>query len=121
MNLLAGIYLLIIVGLVFYTGIRLVALIGANYLAGRRVKEAFAERIKMLRLNRMLKKRQIAPADYLHRFSVPNLEQQIRACESCLKTTDCDRFLSGETSDGDLTFCPNGKNLSAVEMMHVSS
>ena len=121
MNLLAGIYIFLIVGLIIYAGITLVIVIGANYIAGQKVKEDFAGRIKLLRLNRMLKKRRITAANYLQEFSVHSLDRQIRNCETCLNTTECEKFLSGITKDVDLTFCPNNKDLTAIKTIRVAS
>ena len=85
----------------------LMAVVG-DFRTGLSVREVIAQRVKYLRLDSMLAKRNIKRVDYLHTESVTNIENQIRNCESCSETKQCDEALK-EGSPADLSFCPNDK------------
>lgn len=108
MNLGTGFYLLFIVGLLLVTSAGLIWIINANFRTGQRIREVLWERIKLLRLGRMLKKRGISPETYLHGAALHDIEAGIRNCESCKKINECDNALEAATRDDkDLSFCPN--------------
>ena len=84
--------------------------ITGNFRVGLRFRDELAQRVKFLRLDKMLAKRNIKREYYLHTESVTNIENQIRSCESCSVTKKCDEVLK-ESSPADLSFCPNDENL----------
>ncbi len=91
----------------------IVTSITGNFKTGLRLRQELAQRIKYLRLDKMLSKRNIKPEHYLHTESITNIENQIRSCESCSVTRKCDEVLK-EGSPGDLSFCPNDEVLELI-------
>jgi hypothetical protein len=89
-----------------------VAIVG-DFRTGLTVREAIAQRIKYLRLDKMLAKRNIKREDFLHTESVMNIENQIRNCESCSVIKQCDEALE-EGSSADLSFCPNDEIFESI-------
>ena len=87
--------------------------ISGNFRTGLRLREDLAQRIKFLRLDKMLSKRNIKREHYLHVESVTNIENQIRSCETCSIIKQCDEALKG-SSPVDLSFCPNDKDLDSI-------
>ena len=72
-----------------------------NFRVGLRLREDLAQRVKYLRLDKMLAKRNIKREHYLHEETITNIENQIRSCESCSVTKKCDEALK-ECSHADL-------------------
>ncbi len=91
-----------------------------NFKAGLRFRDELAQRVRFLRLDKMLKKRDIKLNDYLHAQSVANIENQIRNCESCSETKQCDQVLN-ESSPPDLSFCPNDEDLKSITTNETST
>ena len=87
--------------------------ITGNFKTGLRLREDLAQRVKYLRLDKMLSKRNIKREHYLHTESVVNIENQIRSCESCSATQKCDEVLKEGPPD-DLSFCPNDEALESI-------
>lgn len=109
MSILAITYILIISALLVYTGVTLIAVIRGNFGVGQHLRRTLDERIKLLRLVRLLKKRQIDKTSYLTETPLHDLVNQVRQCESCVNTDECDRYLAGKkmNHNGDIDFCPN--------------
>ena len=103
--------------LVLIIAIVIITSITGNFRAGLRLREDLASRIKFLRLDKMLSKRNIKREQYLHVESVTNIENQIRSCESCSVTKQCDQVLkesAKDSSPADLSFCPNDEDLDSI-------
>jgi len=101
-------YLALIAGVLFFTGVGLVWIINNNFRTGQRIREVLQERIQMLRLGRMLKKRGISTETFLHETPVYDIESNIRNCESCGQVKKCDAALDvSAPGEADLSFCPN--------------
>lgn len=112
MNYGAGFYLLLITVILFFALVGLIGIINTNFRAGQRLRAALLERIKLLRLGRMLKRRGIDTATFLHEAGFHDIETNIRNCESCGKIKECDAVLEvSAAQSGDLSFCPNDKVL----------
>lgn len=108
MSILAITYILIISALLVYTGVALIAEMRGNFCVGQHIRRTLDERIKLLRLGRLLKKRQIDKAAYLTDTPLHDLVSQLRQCEACVNTDECDRYLAGKKNyNGDIDFCPN--------------
>ena len=90
----------------------LTAILG-DFRSGLSIRDAFAQRVKYLRLDKMLAKRNIKREEYLHTESVTNIENQIRNCESCSVIKQCDEALK-EGAPADLSFCPNDEVLESI-------
>ncbi len=84
-----------------------------NFKTGERLRDEMARRVRFLRLDKMLSKRNIKREQYLHVETVTNIENQIRSCESCSVTRKCDEALK-ENSPADLSFCPNDDDLKSI-------
>lgn len=97
--------------LVIVTGMAIAIL--SNYRTGLRFRDELTRRIKYLRLDKMLSKRNITREHFLHIGSISNIENQIRSCESCSITEQCDQALK-ESSSTDLSFCPNDEDLESI-------
>ena len=91
----------------------IISAITGNFRTSLRLREYLAQRLKYLRLDKMLSKRNIKREHYLHTESVVNIENQIRSCESCSATTKCDEVLKEGPPD-DLSFCPNDEALESI-------
>ena len=107
------ILLVLIALLIFLVAAVMVIAITRNFRVGLRLREALAQRIKFLRLDKMLAKRKIKRVHYLHTEPVTNIENQIRNCESCSVTKQCDQALK-ESSPADLSFCPNDEDFELI-------
>ncbi len=91
----------------------IVSAITGNFRTGLRLREDLAQRVKYLRLDKMLSKRNIKRVQYLHTESITDIENQIRSCESCSVTKKCDEVLK-DGSPADLSFCPNDEVLESI-------
>ncbi|MBI4005165.1 MAG: hypothetical protein HY356_00740 [Gammaproteobacteria bacterium] len=113
MNIFGFIYVLFISGILVFTGIRLVSVINGNFRTGQRLRETLADRIKLIRLGRMIKMHGIDIKTYLHKAPVHEIESNIRDCEGCNRITDCDGALGGiePMQARNLSFCPNDEFL----------
>lgn len=90
-----------------------------NFRVGLRFRDELARRVRFLRMDKMLKKRDIKREHYLHVESVTNIENQIRNCESCSATKQCDEALK-QNSHADLSFCPNDENFESMTVNETS-
>lgn len=84
-----------------------------NFKVGLRFRDELARRVKYLRMDKMLTKRNINLRHYLHTESITNIENQIRSCESCSVIDECDQALK-ESSPADLSFCPNHEDFESI-------
>ena len=94
--------------------------ITGDFRKGLRLREELAQRVRYLRLARMLAKRNIKREDYLHIESISNIETQIRTCESCSRTEQCDQALK-EISPADLGYCPIDEDLKLIANRVISN
>lgn len=107
---------ILVVAIVIFTAIT------ADFRKGLRLRHELAQRIKFLRLDKMLSKRNIKREDYLHLESISNIETQIRSCESCPKTEQCDQTLKlKESSLADLSYCPLHEDLELIANKSISN
>ena len=86
-----------------------------DFKVGLRFRDELARRVRYLRLDKMLTKRNINLNHYLHTESVTNIENQIRGCESCAVTRQCDQILKQNTA-ANLSFCPNHDDLESIAL-----
>lgn len=86
-----------------------------NFKMGQRTRESLTERIKMLRLNKMLEKRKINLMGYLHTVPIHKIENQLRNCESCMNIDECDKELASiKKEDINFSFCPNAESFTEL-------
>lgn len=114
MNLLSVVFLSAVMLLAVLMVSRMSYAILSNFYAGRQFRRALAERVRRLRLNRMLERRGISPDHYLHHWPVIDIERHVRACEGCDGAPVCDKALaSSRTTVSELAFCPNDTDFNA--------
>lgn len=108
MNLIGIIFVIGVLGLLVMTGFILAAIISGNFRTGQRLRKGFAQRVRMLRLRRMLERRKINVEAYLHDAMIHDIDRHIRICEGCEKLKECDASLNAVgKKETDLSFCPN--------------
>ncbi len=113
MTYLPIILLVLLALVILVVAVVILTAILADFRSGLTIRDAFAQRVKYLRLDKMLAKRNIKREDYLHTESVTNIENQIRNCESCPVIKQCDEVLK-EGSPADLSFCPNDEAFESI-------
>ena len=113
MNFLTVIFIVVMAALFIYTAIRLSTAIQVNFTTSNRLRQQFAERIRMLRMFPMLRKRGIDIDSYLANLPISEIEQQIRSCESCDRQDECRSALEGSDADG-YGFCANDENFKKI-------
>ncbi len=91
-----------------------------NFRVGLRFRDELARRVKFLRMDKMLTKRNIKLRHYLHTESIINIENQIRNCESCSEIKLCDQVLK-DSSPVDLSFCPNHEDFESITTNETST
>ena len=91
-----------------------------SFRVGLRFRDELARRVKFLRMDKMLTKRNIKLRHYLHTESITNIENQIRDCESCSKIKQCDQALR-ESLPADLSFCPDHEGFDSITTNETST
>lgn len=109
MSIQAGFLYLIIAAIPLFAGIGIVLAIGRNFQKGMALRDAWRERIRLLRFGKMLRRRGLVLEEYLHGVSAHEIEKQIRNCESCAHTKECDTLLAdtAPVQPEATSFCPN--------------
>lgn len=66
-------------------------------------------RMSTTRMPRMLKRRHVDIARYVHAFTPGELREQIATCHGCSRVSTCDRALQSQSlaSRSSFSFCPN--------------
>ena len=107
MNVVSLLVVVAIAMLAVFMAIRVTMAIFGDFQTGRQFRRALVERVRRLRLQRMLERRGIDAEEYLHHQPVVDIEKRIRACESCDSTQQCDIALASRKGEADLSFCAN--------------
>ena len=110
----------LIILLILLVAVVLTVAVLSNFRVGLRFRDELARRIKFLRMDKMLTKRNIKLEHYLHTESITKIENQIRNCESCSEIKQCDQVLK-ESSPPDLSFCPNDKDFKSISTNETST
>lgn len=72
------------------------------------------------RLGRLLKRRNVAIAQYVRAFPIVEVETQLAACFSCHSKALCDRALRSRVpSRSRYTFCPNTRFIERYELNRI--
>jgi len=74
--------------------------------------EALVNRVKRLRLYKMLQFLGADQDEYLRAVPIASIIQQIERCSSCNTIEICDRYLRDGQRVDSMSFCPNYKSLS---------
>ena len=106
----------IVVGLLAAAALLVNSIAGAHHLIrGAQFQQAFARRVRSLRLHRMLRGLGIDTSRYMQRVDVDVLEEQVDRCETCPSKQVCDEhFDAGKAAADSEAFCPNHQSLAAV-------
>ena len=79
-----------------------------NFMQGQSFRIEFLDRIEATRFGKMLRKHNLDPQELVHTQPLAGIENQLRNCRDCLKTTECERVLEKPVvSEYELAFCPN--------------
>lgn len=93
----------------------LLAAIVFNLKAGRRYRHSLARDIEKLRLSRMLTALGIDVTRYLHSEATLDIQQQMKRCSDCNRTSECDGHLAAENVNAEqLDFCANEQSLKTL-------
>ena len=93
----------------------LLAAIVFNLNVGRKYRRSLAQDIDKLRLSRMLATLGIDVTRYLHREPILDIQQQMKRCSECDRTTECDGHLAADDINAEqLDFCANEQSLKTL-------
>jgi uncharacterized protein DUF6455 len=108
MNPISVLVLLALGGMLLYTVLTIVVAIVRNLREGQRFRQTLAEKVRGLRLRKMLATLRIDLAGYLHRVPVVDIEKNMQACKACQAHAACDEALADDGKPAaDYGFCPN--------------
>jgi len=86
-----------------------------NMKKGRKYRQALAQKIQQLRLNKMLTALGIDPTAYLHDEQITDIHKHMERCETCENTEQCDEALSTNKLDPtEIGFCNNEQSLQKI-------
>jgi hypothetical protein len=86
-----------------------------NMKKGRKYRQALAQKIQQLRLNRMLTALGIDPNVYLHDEQITDIHKHMERCEACENTEQCDEALStNKLNPTEIDFCNNEQSLQKI-------
>lgn len=92
----------------FTTAAFLLTSIRKNFMHGQSFRVEFLDRIEATRFGKMLRKHNLDPQKLVHTQPLAGIENQLRNCQDCVKTTECERVLEKPVvSENELAFCPN--------------
>ena len=79
-----------------------------NFQTGQSIRAQIMEKIESLRFGQMLTKHNVNSQELVSKTPIREIETQIRNCDACTQTAECDRVLSKPAvSNHELVFCPN--------------
>ncbi len=112
MDLLSLALFIILYGIVAALGVFILASMFGNMKRARRYFDKLAQQLQSLRLNRMLSALGIDTASYLATQKKIDIEDQMKACEECRNTEQCDQHLAvGDISPDAISYCNNEEKL----------
>ncbi len=92
----------------FFTAAFLLLSIRKNFIHGLSFRIELMHRIEATRFGKMLRKHNLDLQKLVHTQPLAGIENQLRNCQGCVKTTECDRILEKPVvSENELAFCPN--------------
>jgi uncharacterized protein DUF6455 len=112
-----SILLLVVLGIaIIATTVWLIVSIVKNFQIGQYFRVPYIEKISKLRFGRMLTKHGISAQQLLHSQPISKVEMQMKNCNGCIQTSECDRILSKSVvSEQELEFCPNHESIEKVD------
>ena len=88
MNVVSSLLIALMAALLMVTIGRLIVAIAGDVLRSNRVRANLKDRLRLLRMNKMLARRNIPLDEYLHGESVSDVEQRVRACVRVRQTLE---------------------------------
>ena len=108
MTVVSYIILGLIAVIIGVLAVSFVWLISRNMQQGREVREQLAERIRGLRMSKMLSALGLDFNGYLHKVPLHRISESMHNCETCPTTAQCDQVLKQESvTPQEIDFCPN--------------
>ncbi len=113
MNIISVLALVILAISMVMTGFLLAYSIHRNFQKGQLVRKQLTERVNQLRYGKILALFGIDKKSFLHRVSITEVENEMRTCQACKRTNECDAVLqqNGIFDDDVLAFCPNASSI----------
>ncbi len=91
-----------------FTAAFLLLSIRKNFMHGQLFRVEFLNRIEIARIGKMFRKHNVDPQELVHTQHLAGIENQLKRCRDCVKTTECDQILGkAVVSENELEFCPN--------------
>lgn len=116
MSIISALVLFVLALSMVVTAVLLVNSVKNNFQTGQLVRKQIGEKINELRFGQMLEKHGVNTQSFLHKVSLTEIDSKMRSCQSCLKTTECDKTLQNQLIDGELLqFCPNSLSFIAQQ------
>lgn len=110
MSIFSALLLIAIALSMVITAILLVNALKNNFQTGELVRNQIAQTIDQLPFGQMLGKHGVDIPGFLHKVPLTEIDSEIRSCQSCTKTVECDRALQSDILErSDLGFCPNAQ------------
>lgn len=93
--------------LIAYFSFRLVWVIGRNLVQGMLLRRRMRQRLAEMPLGQALERSGADPTLYLHDRQLHEVEREMRNCEGCKATTECNSAMEADTPTEKFDFCPN--------------
>ncbi|HBE93694.1 MAG TPA: hypothetical protein DDW55_14695 [Gammaproteobacteria bacterium] len=122
MNISGNIFLIILGLVTVLVIIGLSRAIIRNSLTGMLHREKLLERIKVLRLHKMLAAIGLDEKEYLHKVNLTDIKTHMLRCDQCGAKQVCDEHLEQDTVSDAKQFCPNNEDLERLtrSQLHAS-
>lgn len=93
--------------LIAYFSFRVVWVIGRNLVQGMLLRRRMRQRLAGMPLEQALERSGADPTQYLHDRQLHEIESEMRNCEGCKATTECNSAMEDDTPTEKFDFCPN--------------
>lgn len=93
--------------LIAYFSFKLVWVIGRNLVQGMLLRRRMRQRLAGMPLEQALERSGADPTLYLHDRQLHEVEREMRNCEGCKATTECNSAMENDTPTEKFDFCPN--------------
>ncbi len=110
MSLISALVISVLILSMIMTAVQLVNALKNNYLTGQLVRKQIGHQIEQMPFGKMLQMHNVDATTLLHQASLTEIDSEIRACQSCAKTVECNKALQSDIDMVDiseLSFCPN--------------
>lgn len=112
MSLISALLLSVMALSMIMTAVLLVNALKNNYQNSQLIRKQIGHQIEQMPFGKMLQKHKVDATSLLHKVSLTEIDSEIRTCQSCIKTVECNEALqSGTTDSSELSFCPNSETI----------